>query len=181
MSTATIPAKIDADRPSFAPLYELALARGLVAFWYQRWDGRERLSDVSLAPEALDPWADNLGCFDLLDHGVDFRARWFGPSLINLFGYDWSGARLSEMPGAYRRQMRQVLLRASMIRAPAVELFEREAPTPPYSYVACGLPVAGGYLQPTRLLLGLFWRPSVPTRTKHHPPVEASSFVANLA
>ena len=52
-----------------------ARAREFAAAWYTRWGGFERLSDVPLEPKWLLPWSEDLGIFELVDYGTDFRLR----------------------------------------------------------------------------------------------------------
>jgi hypothetical protein len=154
MQNAPSPVRlVTADDPA-------SMARSLVEFWYARWSGCERLSDVSVEFSCLHPWTDHLAKFELLNHGADFRARSLGLKLIEFFGHDWSGTKLSEMSSPYRQNIRRMLLRSAMIRQPATEHFEWLVNDHALSCIVCALPIAGGYFQPTQLLLGIFWRTS---------------------
>ena len=133
-------------------------ARELLAHWHERWGLSERLSDVAFDRELLLPWVDDVALFEPLDRGADFRPVEIGRNLTTLFGDDCSRANLSEFPVAYRQRLRQVLLRATMTRAPATESLDWLADGSVCSAIVCALPVAGGFYQPSRLLLALFHR-----------------------
>jgi hypothetical protein len=137
-----------------------AMARGLVAFWYERWGACERLSDLPMETRALEPWTDHLAVFGLVDHGADFQVRSLGEKLIPLLGRNWSGSMLSKLPSPLRQDLRQVLLRASMIREPAAEHYDWLIDGRLWSSTACAMPIAGELFQPTQLLLGLFYKAS---------------------
>jgi len=145
-------------------------AHELVAFWHARWGSCERLSDVSFDLRWLNPWADDLAIFERLDYGADFRADQVARQLEAFFGGDCSGAMLSEFPWPYRQALRQVLLRASMIRAPAVEHNTWLVDGHVRSCIICAMPVAGGFYQPSHLLLAVFHK------TTELCPVAAADF-----
>ena len=138
-------------------------ARELVAFWHGRWGACERLNDVPWDSLWLFPWVDDLAIFDVVDHGTDFRARQMGEQLEAFLGGAFSGTMLSEFPLPHRQRLRQVLLRASMVRAPAVERHDSLIDGHVRSCIACAIPVSGGYYQPTHLLLAVF-SPAGPAR-----------------
>ena len=138
--------------------------RELFAFWHGRWGACERLNDVPWDALWLFPWADDLAIFDLVDRGADFRAGQMGERLEAFLGGAFSGAMLSEFPLPYRQRLRQVLLRASMIRAPAAERHDWLIGGHVRSCIACAMPVSGGYYQPSSLLLAVF-SPADPPRS----------------
>ena len=135
-----------------------ARAREFVAAWYMRWGGFERLSDVPLDSEWLLPWSENLGLFEPVDYGSDFRLREIGRTLAAFLGVDHAGVSLSEFPPSYRQELRQVLLRAAMLKAPAVEHHAWLIGGCRRLCIVCALPVAGNLYQPTQLLAGIFSR-----------------------
>lgn len=136
----------------------LIRARDLVAFWHALWGSCERLNDVPLDSRWLDPWADEVAIFELIDHGADFRMHQVGSALEAFLGGVGSGTMLSEFPQPYRQRLRQVLLRASIIRAPAAESYNWLVEGAVRSCIACAMPVAGGFYRPSRLLLAIFHR-----------------------
>jgi len=135
-----------------------ARARELVALWYAHWGECERLNDLPLDPQWLMPWSDDVALFELVDHGADFRLQQIGEKLEAFFGLDCTTTDVSEFPAAYRQRLRQVLLRAAMIRAPAAEHYDWLVDGWVRSCIVCAMPVAGGLYQPTQLLLGVFYR-----------------------
>ena len=143
------------DRPSDDPQ---ARAREFVAAWYTRWGGFERLSDVPLESEWLLPWSEDLGIFELLDYGSDFRLQQIGGKMAALLGVNDAGASLSGFSPSYRQALRQVLLRAAMLKAPAVEHHDWLVGGCRRLYIVCAVPVAGNLCQPTQLLAGIFCR-----------------------
>jgi hypothetical protein len=132
-------------------------AYGLIAFWHARWGACERLNDLPSDLGRLRLWANDIALFDLMDHGADFRARMVGKNLVPIFGRDWFGARLSGLPSPYRQALRQVLLRASMLREPVAEHCDWLVESRQWSCTTCAMPVAGELFQPTRFLLGIFY------------------------
>jgi hypothetical protein len=136
----------------------LIRARELVAFWYALWGSCERLNDVPLDSRWLLPWADDLAIFDVVDHGTDFRARQMGSELGVFLGGVCPGDMLSDFPLPYRQRLRQVLLRASISRAPVAEHYNWLVDGQVRSCLACAMPVSGGFYQPSHLLLAVFQR-----------------------
>jgi hypothetical protein len=142
-----------------------ARAREFIAAWYMRWGGLERLSDVPLESEWLLPWSEDLGLFELVDYGSDFRLREIGRKLAAFLGVDHAGMSLSKFPQSYRQALRQVVLRAAMLKAPAAERHSWLVGDCRRSCIVCAAPVAGNLNQPTQLLTGIFHRswPQWPT------------------
>jgi hypothetical protein len=136
----------------------LIQARELVAFWYALWGSCERLNDVPLDPRWLDSWADDIAIFELVDHGADFRTHQMGSELEAFLGGVGAGTMLSEFPLPYRQRLRQILLRAVVIRAPSAQCYNWLVGGHVRSCIACAMPVAGGFYQPSRLLLAIFRR-----------------------
>jgi hypothetical protein len=173
----------------------LSKARKLTALWHERWGSCERLSDVPLDRSLLFPWVDDLAIFDLVDHGADFRLRAIGGNLIALFDCEFGEPSLSDFPLPYRQTLRQVLLRAAMIRAPATEHYYWLVGGRMSSCIVCAMPIAGGFYQPSQLLLGVFPRLSsrgqsvttgedprspvagAPTVPFHRPPPSVPDFL----
>jgi hypothetical protein len=133
-------------------------ARGLLAHWHERWGACERLSDVPLDRGRLSAWVDDLAIFELVDHGDDFRLREIGENLAKLLGCHRDAANLSEFRLPFRQRLRQILLRAAMIKAPAVEYYEWLIDGLVYSRIVCAMPIAGGFYQPSQLLLSVLPR-----------------------
>jgi len=128
-------------------------ARGLLAHWHERWGSCERLSDVPMDRGGLSPWVDDPAIFELVDHGDDFRLREIGENLPTLLGCHRNKANLSEFRLSFRQRLRQILLRASMTRAPAVEYYDWLIDGLVRSCIVCAMPIAGGFYQPSQLLL----------------------------
>jgi hypothetical protein len=133
-------------------------ARGLLAHWHERWGACERLSDVPLNRRGLSPWFDDLAVFELVDHGDDFRLREIGENLAALLRCNCNKTNLSEFQLPFRHRLRQILLRAAMIRAPAVECYDWLIDGLVRSCIVCAMPIAGGFYQPSQLLLGVLPR-----------------------
>jgi len=142
------------------------MARQLSAFWLARWGACEHLDDVTVAPETLTPWADHLMTLNLVDYGTDFRIESFGRSLAPLVGPDRPGSLLSNLPAPMRQDLRRIVLQASMLLEPIEERHDWLVDGHVWSGTACAMPIAGSIFQPTRFLLGLFfrtpeWRPKI--------------------
>ena len=136
----------------------LIRARELVAFWHALWGSCESLNDVPFDARWLAPWADDIATFEVIDHGADFRTDQMGGELDAFLGGVDPGTMLSEFPMPYRQRLRQVLLRAAMIRAPAAENYNWLVAGHVRSCIACAMPVAGGFYRPSHLILAIFHR-----------------------
>jgi hypothetical protein len=152
-----------ADLPATGCLAEagrdpVTMTQTLIAFWRARWGSCERLSDLPTSGWEFEPWGDYLAPFDVVDSGGDFRAGLLGRKLTPVFGRNCSGAILSRFPAPQRQDLRQLLLRALIIRKPVVRHYNWLTEDFLWSCVTCAIPVAGGLFQPSRIAVGIFYR-----------------------
>lgn len=134
----------------------MAQTQELVGFWYAHFCGSERLSDRSLDLRWLNPWANDLAMLEVVDHGADFRIRLMTEKTAQFFDYDGSQSQLSDLRSPYRQALRQVLLRAFMMRVPVTENYDWLVNGRLQSCIACAMPIAGGFYQPSAMLLAVF-------------------------
>jgi hypothetical protein len=136
----------------------IAQAREVVGCWYAHFSGSERLTDRSFDMRWLTPWANDLAMLEVVDHGADFRIRLMTEKTAKFFDYDGSPGSLSDLRSPYRQALRQVLLRAFMMRVPVIENYDWLIYGRLQSCIACAMPIAGGVYQPSAMLLAVFPR-----------------------
>jgi hypothetical protein len=136
----------------------VAQAHELVGFWYAHFSGSERLSDQSFDMRWLTPWANDLAILKAVDHGADFRIRLMTEKTAKFFDYDGSQSQLSNLRSPYRQALRQVLLRAFMMRVPVSENYDWLVNGRLQSCIACAMPIAVGAYQPSEMVLAVFPR-----------------------
>ena len=69
----------------------------LLEFWQSKCQESVLPSRAMFDPFALLPWLGRLILLDVIDRGADFRYRLHGTWLVELFGVDLTGKRLSEV------------------------------------------------------------------------------------
>ena len=147
------PEQMQMTEPADDPSWK---ARKLLTHWHEHWSSCGRLSDVPLDRGLLLPWVDDLALFELVEHDADFRLCDIGENLAALLGCGRNEMSLSEIQLPFRHKLRQVLLRATMTMAPALEHYEWLIDGSVCSSVVCAVPIARGFHQPSRLILGVF-------------------------
>lgn len=70
---------------------------GLFQFWHNKLNGRRMPAVADLDPADMTRWADYLMLVDLPGDIADFRVRWLGPKVAEMFGAPRTGTGIEAM------------------------------------------------------------------------------------
>ena len=115
--------------------------KALLDLWEAKRAGRPLPARADFTMDDLLPWLGHLMLLDVLDGGDDFRFVLYGTALVEIFGFDLTGQRVSEA--------------AQHIGPKSLEEYRRVYATRAPDYVARRSPANKEYVTITKIALPL--------------------------